>query len=142
MPMDSLESFTNDGYSEVVGALIPVTLYAIVDLAGRLISLTAGTNENEINLWLHRIGMRKSAELGLEYTISLMTLPILLPLMVWTTHTYVLSNVSFGFLLVNMVIYALSAIAQSHLIRFTIDDHEHAEIVEIVLEALGIIITV
>ena len=142
MPMDSLASFHNDGFSEVIGALVPITIYAFVELSSRIIKLSGGTNEWEINLWLQRIGMRKSAELGLEYILSIPILAISLPIIVWTAQSYLVPNISFGFLLVNFIIYAVSSITQSHLIKFTIENHFWAELVEITLELVAVLITI
>ena len=140
--MDSLAPFHNDNFSEIIGTLVPITIYAFVELSSRIIKLSGGTNEWECNLWLQRVGMRKSAELGLEYILAIPLLAISLPLIVWTTQKYVVPNISFGFLLVNFIIYAVSSITQSHLIKFTIENHVFAEIVEIFLELLAVMVTI
>ena len=49
---------------------------------------------------------------------------------------------SFGFLFLNIIVFAFNVIIQSHLIRFTITSHHWAEGVEIFFEVAAIIVSV
>ena len=46
MPMNSGE-FQNDGYSEVIGALIPITIFSFINLYERVKTNTTDTNEDK-----------------------------------------------------------------------------------------------
>ena len=46
MPMNSGE-FENDGYSEVVGALIPITIFTMINLYERVKTNTTDTDEEK-----------------------------------------------------------------------------------------------
>lgn len=82
--------------------------------------------------------MRKSAELFLEYTIQLIIQPGFMTILCLIGHAYIVPTMSYGFLLVNIIIYALNVTLQSHLIKFLIDSHLWAEVAEIFFEVLAI----
>ena len=47
MPMNSGE-FQNDSFSEVIGALIPITIFAFINLYERVKTGTTGTDEGRV----------------------------------------------------------------------------------------------
>ena len=47
MPMNSVE-FENDGFAEVVGALIPMSLAILIGFPDRLKLLTSGSDEDKV----------------------------------------------------------------------------------------------
>ena len=47
MPMNSVE-FENDGFAEVVGALIPMSLAILIGFTDRLKLITAGSDEDKV----------------------------------------------------------------------------------------------
>lgn len=85
--------------------------------------------------------MRKSVDLMLEYLLLFTYLPWALPLLSWFIVWTLLATTSWAFLFVNVVIFALRSVLQSHLIRFTIDNHIVAEVVEIAFEVIQISVT-
>lgn len=87
--------------------------------------------------------MRKSVESSLEWMITIcLKIPLLLPIMTWITSSLLLGSTSWAFIFFQFLIFSMRIIYQSMLIKFTIDNHVVAEVVEIALEALQIAITV
>ncbi len=82
--------------------------------------------------------MRKSVDLMLEYLLLFTYLPLALPLLSWLVVAQLLCTTTWSFLFVNVLIFALRSVLQSHLIRFTIDNHILAEVAEIVFEVIQI----
>jgi hypothetical protein len=83
--------------------------------------------------------MRKSVELLLEALIGSVLLAIFIPLLTWMGITYVIKTTSFGFLAVNMAIYACNMTILSHIIKFLIESHVLSEGVEIFVEILQVL---
>jgi len=83
---------------------------------------------------LRRAGMRKSVDASLELLISTLLVPTLLPLVTTIIYTWLLPTTSWSFIFVQLIIFTIRVIAQSWLVRFTIDNHVAAEVVEIALE--------
>ena len=48
MPMNSLKTFQNDGYSEVLGVLLPYTIYAFISLTSRFMDNVATSEEQRL----------------------------------------------------------------------------------------------
>lgn len=87
---------------------------------------------------VQRAGVRKSVDLGLEYFLLLLILPFAIPLLSWLVVSNLLLTTSFSFMFVSILIFALRVILQQHLIKFTIDNHVIAEVVEIIFEVIQI----
>ena len=85
--------------------------------------------------------MRKSVDLMLEYLLLFTYLPWALPLLSWMIVATLLQTTTWSFLFVNVIIFAFRSVIQSHLIRFTIDNHIVAEVVEIAFEVIQISVT-
>ena len=91
---------------------------------------------------LQRAGMRKTVDLGIEWYLLLSYIPTVLPILTTIAYLAITPYVSFWFTYWNIFFFSANIILTSHVIRFTIDDHFWAEIVELIFEALNIIITV
>ena len=85
--------------------------------------------------------MRKIVEIAYESIIAYMTLPFLF-LICWLTQIHLLKTTSYWFIFWNIIIYYINTSALSGMIRFAIDNHVWAEIIEVVFEALGILVVV
>ena len=48
MPMDSLKEFENDNFAEVVGALIPMCIFVMINISERLKTHTSDSNEDKV----------------------------------------------------------------------------------------------
>ena len=86
--------------------------------------------------------MRKSVEATFEFVITMTLLPTLLPVMTTITSRFVLMSTSWWFIFWTFIVFTLRVVVQSWVIRFSIDNHEHAEIVEVTLEVLQIVLTI
>ena len=135
-------TFQNDGFSEVLGVLLPYTIYAFISLTGRIFEEFSTSEERKLQQILRLAGMRKTVDLYLEYLFLFVLLVTALPVLTWVGVTQIMFTTSFGFLFVNIIVYALNVILQTHLIRFTITNHAWAEAVEIFFEVAAIIVTV
>ena len=139
MPMNS-PYFYNDNFSEVMGALLGLTIYIASNLASRFIEYTGDFDEKRIQQKLQRLGMRKSVELWLETLLTFGFQLVLIPLLCWMGTSYVIKTTDFWFFAVNMGIYASNVTILSHMLKFLIDGHVLAESVEITVEILQILL--
>jgi len=139
MPMNS-PYFYNDNFSEVIGALLGLTIYTASYLASRFITYTGDFDENRIQQKLQRLGMRKSVELWLETLLTFCFQLVLIPLLCWMGTHYVLKTTDFWFFAVNMGIYAQNVTILTHMLKFLIDGHVLAELMEITIEILQLLL--
>jgi len=80
MPMDS-NVFRNDVYAEVCAVIGAFALYTIIQLGSRVVEGIADPEEQRITEKLRRAGLRKSAEIGLEFVFLGIIGPITLPVL-------------------------------------------------------------
>jgi len=139
MPMNS-PYFYNDNFSEVMGALLGLTIYTASKLASRFITYTGDFDENRIQQKLQSLGMRKSVELWLETLLTFSFQLVLIPLICWMGTTNVLKTTDFWFFAVNMGIYAINVTVLSQMLKFLIDGHVLAELMEITIEILQLLL--
>ena len=85
-----------------------------------------------------RLGYRKSAELFLEWSLLLVLLPTVLPIMTAIVQARLIPTTSFGFIYVNCLLFAINQLMMSHIVDFFFDNHIVAEVVEIAFEVLNI----
>lgn len=137
MPMDSKE-FHNDMYAEVVNGLMAFTLLTIANLATRILNSMADPDESRIKEMLRRLGMRRNVEAIFELMISLMVIPLFLIPVVVVARDQLMQTTSFGFFFMQVVIFIFRVLTQSWMIRFTIDNHVVAELVETGFELVQI----
>ena len=104
MPMNSVE-FENDGFAEVVGALIPMSLAILIGFPDRLKLLTSGSDEDKVQRLLQRLGMRKSVEVYIDYVVWLCMMPLMI-FVCFLASTSVMKTTSFWFIFWNMIIYS------------------------------------
>ena len=109
MPMNS-GTFQNDGFSEVLGVLLPYTIYAFISLTGRIFEEFSTSEERKLQQILRLAGMRKTVDLYLEYLFLFVLLVTALPVLTWVGVTQIMFTTSFGFLFVNIIVYALNVI--------------------------------
>ena len=139
MPMDS-GTFHNDMFAEVIAALLAFSLLSAANIATRVLSTMSDPDEQKIKEMFRRLGMRKNVEVIFEtWVILLITFSLLGPL---TTigSSYLIQTTSYGFFFVQVIIFTVRVVLQSWTIRFTIDNHELAEVVEIINEVLQILL--
>ena len=86
--------------------------------------------------------MRKTVDLGFEWYCLLVFMPTVLPCLTSIAKIEITPCVDYWFTFWNVLFFAANIILQTHLIRFTIDSHFWAEVVEIIFEAINIIVTV
>lgn len=79
-PMES-KDFDHDNFSEVIATLFAISMYAIVNIPKQFVWATSTSDEPRIQKLAHRLGYRKSAELFLEWSILLVLLPTVVPIM-------------------------------------------------------------
>ena len=85
--------------------------------------------------------MRKTVDIYIENIVTLCCVPFGI-VFCWIAQTYVLKTTSFGFIFWNIFIYAANTHSLNHLVRFAIDNHFWAEVVEVGLEFLGISVVI
>ena len=85
--------------------------------------------------------MRKSVEISLELTFLLILGPILLPVIAYFIDKQLMQTTTYGFLIVNVLIFSMRVVFFQNLFRYAIDSHTVAEVVEIVSELLQLAMT-
>ena len=84
--------------------------------------------------------MRVSVIVGLEYFLVLCCVPIFIGITVISV-VCLTKTMSFGFLFVNVLIFACNIVLQNHIYTVIIDSHLWAEIFEIFTEVLSLLLT-
>lgn len=85
--------------------------------------------------------MRKSVEIGLEMVFLLILGTTLLPILGYVIKLKLLQTTSIGFWFLNIFIFATRVVLFQNLVRFAIDNHALAEVVEVIIELVQIILT-
>ena len=138
MPMNSV-MFRNDNYSEVLGVFLPLVMYSLVNLPTRHMNMFSNSNELEVTDVLRRLGMRKSVELAVEYILLGIYGLALMPIVTYSSVTFLLRTTDFWFFFWNLFAYGINVILLNHLIKFAIDDHHLHEVVDITVEVTSIL---
>ena len=96
----------------------------------------ADPDESRIKAMLQRLGMRRNVEAMFEFVISLVLIPVFLIPIVAIAHTQVMPTTSFGFILIQVLIFTFRNMTQGWMIHFFIDNHHIAEVVETAFEVV------
>ena len=114
--------FMNDGFAQVIGALIPFTLLNFVLIIERIQKFVLHSDEEQVQKMIQRLGMRKSVSMFISYIVSLCILPICCPILAYLAKISILRTTTFWFILWNLVLYFLNVTFTNHIIRFMINN--------------------
>ena len=142
MPLNT-GKFTHDGFLLVIETLLPVVFLAVVRLADITLQKTGHIiHEDAIKRSLKRTGMRKSVEMIVHGTLTLIYVAIFFPFLAWLICSYILYYaVSYPYFLVVSLIFALSNMTRKHMLRFVLNE-KWAKRADIALQIIGVIASV
>ena len=119
MPLDS-GVYHDDGWTAVIGSLLPVIFLTISRLANQTISATNDIkHEGQISNAMVRSGYRKNVEFYRETILSLVYFFILAPFICLIANGLILRNgMTFSWLFCIALIFHLNAITQENIFKF------------------------
>ena len=119
--------------------MLPIMINLFTSIGLSYVDLTADVKEEQLKKMTKSIGTRPLVEFTVESICSLGFAIAITPVIVFYGHDYIVHSIESSFLLVFILLYIFQSYLLTNLIR-NLFSHHLAEVIEICLEVLGVLI--
>ena len=133
--------FHHNDFHEALLILIPLIINLAIKIGLAIVDRMSESNESRLKSMLEAIGTRPLVDYTVSGIISLGWALLLAPIITLLTYKTALQYVSYGLILLFVMLYIVETYLLTQLIR-VLFSHHVAEGIEIVLELFGVLIQV